>query len=46
MPVSKHTITKFTEHPKPKLKKISSDAQKSKYLDDYYSKEFIKRLFD
>ena len=45
MPDSKQTVTKFTEHPKPKVKKISSDEQKSKYLDNYYSKEFINRLF-
>ena len=46
MPDSKQTATKFAEHPKPKLKKISTDEQKSKYLDDYYSKVFIKRLFN
>ena len=45
MPDSRHTVTKFIEHPKPKVKKISSDEQKSKYLDNYYSKEFIKRFF-
>jgi hypothetical protein len=45
MPDSKQTATKFVEHPKPKLMKISSDDRKSKYLDNYYSKDFIKRLF-
>ena len=43
--ISTFSLGEFIEHPKPKVKKISSDEQKSKYLDNYYSKEFINRLF-
>jgi hypothetical protein len=46
MPDSKNTVTKFVGHPKPKPKKIISSGEKSKYLDNYYSKEFVTRLFD
>ena len=45
MPDSKNTVTKFIEHPKPKQKKIRPNGEKSKYLDNYYSEEFVNRLF-